>query len=265
MTADHEAIAAELFAQHDTRVRFRPLEDAQRAGGLEDAYRIQEKLQDLFIADGAGAIAGYKVALTSAAMQAFVGVDRPLAGAIFASRIHATLATLDLDAFQRLGIECEIAVRLATDLPGRTGGHDAESVAPAVGAVMPAFELIEDRDADYDTIDAFSLVADNCWNAGIVTGPAREDWRALDLLAARGLLRVNNRSVGEGVGADALGSPLAALAWLADLCAAQDRPLQRGMIVMTGSIVKTYFPAPGERLDFSVEGLGQVELRLRDR
>jgi 2-keto-4-pentenoate hydratase len=76
------------------------------------------------------------------------------------------------------------------------------------------------------------------------------------------VLQVNGETVGEGKGADALGNPLAAVAWLADQLAAQGRSLKRGMIVMTGSIVKTYFPKPGDQLDFTVEGLGNTVLRL---
>ncbi len=259
MPAEHRTIAQELFEEHRLRRPFRPLRDK---GTLEDAYDIQEKLQELFVAGGYGDIVGYKIALTSPAMQAFVGLDHPLAGAIFASRVHGSPQEFDLTEFQHLGIECEIAVRLATDIPSRPQGHTPESVAPAIGAVMPAFEMIEDRNADYKRIDAFSVVADNSWNAGNVLGSPVTDWQSLNLLTIRGVLQVNGETVGEGKGADALGNPLAAVAWLADQLAAQGRSLKRGMIVMTGSIVKTYFPKPGDQLDFTVEGLGNTVLRL---
>ncbi len=262
MVSSHEAIARDLLEQHKQRQSYHPLDEDTRGGSLSEAYRIQKVLQDLFIADGAGAIVGYKVALTSAAMQAMVNVDQPLAGGIFETRVHQSPVTLELNSFQHLGIECEIAVRLAVDLPGRTGGHDAESVAPAIGAIMPAFELIEDRNADYGAIDAFSLVADNAWNGGIILGPETADWQATDLLAIPGDLKVNGETLAQGKGADALGHPLAAVAWLADLLAAQGGMLERDMIVMTGSIVKTYFPAPGDALTFSLGDLGIASLTL---
>lgn len=261
---DHAAIAQSLYAQHRNRAAFRPLELAS-GGDLTDAYAIQEALQALFVADRNVTIAGYKIALTSRAMQEFVGVDEPLAGAIFSDRVHESPATLDLSAFNRLGVECEIAVRLGSDLPGGDEAHTAESVADAIDAIMPAFELIEDRNADYDTIDAFSLVADNCWNGGIVIGAPVRDWRSIALLSARGVLNADGKAAGEGRGRDALGNPLSAVAWLADLFAAQGRPLSAGMVVMTGSIVKTRFPAPGEYLEFSVDGLGGASLRLAGR
>jgi 2-keto-4-pentenoate hydratase len=262
MEQRHGEIADALFMQHRDKQRFRPLASEQRSDDLDAAYRIQEFLQERFVAEGYGEIAGYKVALTSVAMQEFVGVDQPLAGAIFANSVHTSPVALDLKAFQHLGIECEIAVRLSSNLPGRVGGHDAGSVGPSIGAVMPAFELIEDRNADYDAIDAFSLVADNSWNGGIVLGAATDNWQALDLLSLPGTLQMNGKEIGSGKGADALGNPLSAVAWLADLQADRGHILKRGMIVMTGSIVPTHFPAPGESLVFSLGDLGTVDLSL---
>lgn len=261
MAADHRTNAQALFEAHQQR---KPFEPVKSGGTLADAYAIQENLQDLFVASGCGAIAGYKIALTSPVMQAFVGVDHPLAGAIFASRVHESPQSFDLADFQHVGIECEIAVRLGADLPVRPGGHSPQSVAPAVDAVIPAFELIEDRNANYDALDAFSLVADNAWNAGIVLGRPVEAWQSLDLLTVRGVLQVNGETVDEGKGADALGNPLAAVAWLADQLASQGKILGRGMIVMTGSIVTTYFPNPGDQLHFAVDGLGDAAMSLVD-
>ncbi len=259
MAADFQAVAQGLFEEHQKRQPFQPL---KRSGTLEDAYSIQNLMQELFVADGCGDIVGYKIALTSPAMQAFVGLDHPLAGAIFASRVHDSPMSLNLHDFQHLGVECEIAIRLETDIADRQQGHTADSVAPAIGAVMAAFELIEDRNADYDHIDAYSLAADNAWNGGNVLGRPMVNWRDLDLLSIRGVLRVNGETVGEGKGADALGNPLAAVAWLANHLTAQGKSLKSGMIVMTGSIVKTYFPEPCDRLEFTAEALGEVTLTL---
>lgn len=265
MEQRHEKIADALYLQHRDKQSFRPLAPEQRSDDLAIAYQIQEILQQRFVSEGFGEIVGYKVALTSAAMQEFVGVTQPLAGAIFANSVQKSPATLDMKAFQHLGIECEIAVRLSADLPARAGGHDADSVAASIAAVMPAFELIEDRNADYDTIEAFSLVADNSWNAGIILGPETENWQTVDLLSIPGALRMNDTEIGSGKGADALGNPLAAVAWLADLLAERGHCLKRDMIVMTGSIVPTHFPAAGESLVFTLGDIGTAELRLESQ
>ncbi|HEU4371714.1 MAG TPA: hydratase, partial [Methylomirabilota bacterium] len=61
---------------------------------------------------------------------------------------------------------------------------------------------------------------------------------------------------------DALGHPFEAVAWLANLLNRRGRLLGRDMIVMTGSSITTKFPAPGDRLRFAVDGLGEVALEV---
>ena len=127
---------------------------------------------------------------------------------------------------------------------------------------MAAFELVDDRFADYSHIHFFSLVADNAWNAGVVLGPEIADWRGVDLGAGRGEMTINGESAGEGYGRDVLGHPLDALAWLANALAERGRSLAAGMIVMTGSIVSTKFLNPGDEAAFTFEGLGQIGLTV---
>ncbi len=265
---DAAGAARRILADHRARRPYRRLTDLLPAGDLQAAYDTQEALHALMAREGAGDIVGYKIALTSKAMQELVGVDRPLAGALFSSRVHTSPARLPADRFQHVGIECEMAVRLGVDLPASRAPYDRETVAPAVAACMPAFELVEDRDADYGEIDAVSLVADNCWNGGNVlagetTGtPSR--WLSDDFVQARTRLSINSAVVGEGRVGDAMGHPFEAVAWVANLLADRGRSLAGDMIVMTGSTVLTQFPAPGDLSVFSIEGLGKVELTLTD-
>ena len=70
-----------------------------------------------------------------------------------------------------LGLEFELGVRLGADLPASGAPYTRASVADAVAACMPAFELIEDRGADYGDLDAASILTDKCWCGGVVLGP----------------------------------------------------------------------------------------------
>src|SRR5258708_4539761 len=114
----------------------------------------------------------------------------------------------------------------------------------AVKAVMPAFELADDRGADYAELPRhpLDLICDNCWNEGAVLGYAVEDWRGIDLAKVRGVASVNGRAMGEGRGADALGHPLDALGWVANHLAESGRALMRGDVVITGSLGPTLTP-----------------------
>jgi 2-keto-4-pentenoate hydratase len=128
---------------------------------------------------------------------------------------------------------------------------------------MPAFELIEDGDADYKTLDAFTLIAQNTWNGGVVLGAAAPAWQDVDLETAVTRCWINDQPAGEGKTGDALGHPLEAVAWLANLLNRRGRLLSNGMIVMTGSSIRTKFPAPGDRIRFAIDGLGEISLEAQ--
>jgi 2-oxo-3-hexenedioate decarboxylase/2-keto-4-pentenoate hydratase len=125
---------------------------------------------------------------------------------------------------------------------------------------MAAFELVDDRKADYGNLDAPSCIADNGWNAGVVLGSPRTEWPTLDLERAAGRLTINGKLAGAGRAGDVMGHPFEALAWLANLAARRGRGLERGRIVMTGSIVATTYVAPGDRAVFAFDGLDATML-----
>jgi 2-keto-4-pentenoate hydratase len=224
---------------------------------LDEAYRVRAEFEAIETQRGRGAIAGYKIGLTTPIMQKLCGVDEPCYGAIFASEVHHRRAELATRDYCRLGIETEIAVRLGEDLPQ---GGDPASVKKAVESCMAAIELLEDLRHDYKRLNAAAMVAGNVWNAGAVVGPPVSDWRRLDLAKTTARLTINGREIGHGQGGDVMGNPLNALAWLADKLAAAGTPLRRGMVVLTGSMVPIQFPQPGDRAVVEVAGLGTAEL-----
>ena len=255
-----DATARACFDEHRARTRYHPLAAAVRAAPLDDAYRIQDALHRLLAEAGGGEIAGWKIALTSKAMQQMTGVDQPAAGAIFSKVVLPSPARVDIAAYHHLGIEFEVAVRLADDLPASGSPWTRATVAGRVDACMPAFELVEDGNADYKTLDAFTLVAQNAWNGGVVLGSPVTGWRGVDLESSVTRCWVNDAPSGQGKTGDALGHPFEAVAWLANLLNRRGHMLHRGMIVMTGSSITTKFPAPGDRVRFAIDGLGEVAL-----
>ena len=224
---------------------------------LDEAYGVRREFEAIEQARGRGAVAGYKIGLTTPIMQKLCGVDEPCYGAIFATEVHHRRAELATRNYCRLGIETEIAVKLAEDLPR---GGDFDRVGAAVESCMAAIELLEDLRHDYKRLSAAAMVAGNVWNAGVVLGNPVTDWRRLDLAEATARLTINGNEIGHGKGGDVMNNPLNALAWLANKLAAAGTPLRRGMIVMTGSMVPIQFPAPGDRAIVEVSGLGTAEL-----
>ncbi len=252
-----------LFAEHEARRRFGPLPGALSLRTPDEAYAVQ----DAFVALRAhrlGGISGYKIALSTPVMQQFVGVDTPQAGMILESRVLRSPARVRSADYVNLIVEFEIAVLAAEDLPAADAPFTRERVMQAVGAIMPALELADDRNADYASLRAnpLDLIADNAWNEGVVLGQPVTDWRGIDLAAVRGAADLNGRRVGEGRGANALGHPFEAMAWICNHLAGLGRGLLRGEFVITGSLIATKTVKAGDRVEFALEGLGGVELSV---
>ncbi|MGH7056147.1 MAG: 2-keto-4-pentenoate hydratase [Stellaceae bacterium] len=246
----------ELF-RHRTPTPVLP--EALYPKSLAEAYQVRAAFQEIEEQEGRGAVAGWKIGLTTPVMQKLCGVNEPCYGAIFAREVHRGRAELRAADYCRLGVESEIAFRLGADLPQ---GGDRDEIAAAVEAAMAAIELIEDLGADYQRLDARAMVAGNVWNAGVVLGDPVAAWRQSDPAQAQARLLLNGREIGSGRGGDVMGDPLNALAWLAAALAAAGTPLRRGMIVMTGSMVPIHHPHPGDHLRVEVSGLGAAELML---
>lgn len=255
-------LASRYLTALDTASPWEPLVDDSPDQSLEAAYQVQAALNRSWARRDRGVIAGYKVALTSRAMQEFVGVDHPLAGVVWADVTHESPATVDHGSFVHLGIECEVAVRLGGDLGPGSGPHDRASIAAATSALHPAFELVDDRGADYSRLHVFDLTAENAWNAGVVIGPAVTDFDGLDLVESATRLRINGDEMGTGRTGDALGHPFDAAAWLINHLNDAGETVHAGQFVMTGSSIVTQFPAAGDELVFTIDEMGEVRLQL---
>ena len=254
--------ARTLLAQHRLKERMTPLSGALAPADLEAAYAVQDALIEERLLAGR-MVGGWKVALTTPVMQQFVGIDHPCAGAIDREWIYRSPAVLSAGDYVNLGVESEIAVRIGEDMRAEAGSYDRASVADSVAACMPAIEIVDDRFWDYDSADVRDLVADNALNFGCVLGPETTDWRGLDLGSITGRMRINAEVVGEGRGADVLGHPFEALAWLANHLVERGRWLREDDVVLLGSIVSTRWLEAGECMATEIDGLGRAELEVR--
>jgi 2-keto-4-pentenoate hydratase len=241
------------------RMPLRPLAPNVAPQDEAEGYRIQDALHELLAADF-GALVGYKIGCTSAVMQHYLGIPHPCGGGVFARGIHASGVSLPAQNFVRVGVECEIAVRLAHDLEPSQAPFTADAVAQAVEAYLPAIEIVDDRYADWQTLGAPTLVADDFFAAGCVLGAPVARSAAPDLLDIVGRAVINGVEDGSGTGADVLGHPHHALAWLANHLAAGGKALRGGQIVLTGSLVKTVWLKPGDCVTMDLSGLGAVQV-----
>jgi 2-keto-4-pentenoate hydratase len=235
-------------AFHLYRIEDRPLR-------LDEAYAIQAEIVARALRSGSDSIAGYKVGLTTEKMQRFCGVAEPIAGRIFQSGVRDSGASIRKSEFHRLGIESELALRIGKPVP--VSGNVADLIG-CVDAVAAAFEVIDDRDADYARLEASSIAAENSWNRGIVLGEPVAAASFGDLRGIEGRLSINGEQIATGSSSDVMSGPLAVLAWVARFAHDAGEELQPGQWIMTGSIIPTKFAVVGDSCSFQLGPLPPV-------
>lgn len=237
------------------------LPPAMAPQSIEDGYRVQSRVHRLLAAD-LGALAGYKIGCTSEVMQKYLAIPHPCAGGVHARTVHRSGAALNAAGFVRVGVECEIAVRLGRDLLAADAPLTRDSVAGSIECYLPAIEIVDDRYADWATLGAPTLIADDFFAAGIVLGDPVAPSAVANLAGVEGRALINGQEAGRGTGADALGHPHNALVWLANHLASQGSGLHAGEVVMTGSLVKTVWLQAGDEATMEFSGLGRVRVKF---
>ena len=261
---DHAQIqeAAQLLwnAWQDGR-QLEQLPTACRPLTIEDGYAVQAGL-----ASSSGQpVSGWKIAATSQAGQAHIGVDGPLAGRLLAGKISRSPATLSLGANGMRVVELEFAFRLARDLPPRDHAYSMDEVMAGVASLHPAIEVPDSRFLDFSTAGPAQLIADSACAGLFVWGSAAAaDWRTIDLATHPVWLDLNGIRAGEGSGANVLGDPRIALTWLANELAVRADGLKTGQIVTTGTCIQPTAIAPGARVFGDFGPLGSVEATFTD-
>jgi 2-keto-4-pentenoate hydratase len=252
------AAAAALCSSRLLGGRLDRLTPELRPADEDDAYRIQSAARQLLAASGLGRQAGWKIGCTTAAMQEYLGISHPCAGSMFLSGVWHVAHRFEIPPGRRLGVECEVAVRLGRDLPARRNGHRPEEVAGAVSACMAAIEVVEDRYLDYGTLDTPTLVADDFFHHACVLGGEDQDFDPLMLRQVSATMEIDGEPAGSGAGSDVLGDPLRALCWLADSATSWGSPLQAGEVVLLGSLVPTRWVEAGDTVVVRNDSLGEV-------
>lgn len=215
---------------------------------LADAYRMQERVRDELGAK----VVGWKLAAPPSADV----ISAPL----FDIECLASDAIIENAELLRDGVECELALRIDRALPG--GGCTRDEVMAAVGAVMPAFELLCSRLPSKFASPREHIVADGMGQGAVVLGAPCHDWRTLEFDKLRVRLWANDALVVDRQGGNPFGDPLRAVTLLADHLARRGLALEAGSFVLAGSHTGVHRARPGERLRCLFEGVGQVALTL---
>jgi 2-keto-4-pentenoate hydratase len=252
------AAASLLWRCWTTATRIPHLPEDIRPRTRADGYAIQSAVVDLFEQP----IVGWKIAATSLAGQAHIGVDGPLVGGLMANRVLESSARVSLDGnYMRVG-EAEFAFRFARDLTPRAQPYTVREVLDAVAALHPTIEIPDSRFDDFAGVGAAQLIADNACACWLIVGSAARTWRDLDLSTHAVSGFIDGTLVVEGTGANVLGDPRVALTWMVNERCAFGDGVKAGELVTTGTCITPVALAPGHHFRADFGTLGTLEVTL---
>jgi len=221
------------------------------------AYGVQREVASL----AATPRVGWKVGATSAAAQALLATEAPVTAPMLAGDCSDSPAEVAVFAGQDTSVECEFAFRFARDLPPRKAAYSRAEVLAAVGALIPAIEIVGCRfEGGLTGLGKARLVADMAANTAWVKGPEQANWGAADPKDRSVRLYRDGKVVAQGIGANALGDPLNVLEWIANHLSTLGDGIKTGEMVSTGTCTGVTPIAPGETLVADFGDLGRVEV-----
>ena len=258
--ADTSALGAELYAALRARRTVAPLAARYPVLTIDDAYAISLDFLRRREADGERVV-GKKIGVTSKPVQDMLGVHQPDFGFLTDAMWVADGASVDIVARGLIQprAEAEIAFLLQADLNGP--GVTAADVLAATEFIAPCFEIVDSRIENWK-IGIVDTVADNASCGVFVLGAARVAPAGLDLAALQVRVMKNGALLSEGLGAAVQGSPLNAVAWLANTLGRHGVTLKAGEVILSGSLVPLAPAVAGDAFEMELFGIGGASVRF---
>lgn len=259
---DHARAAADLLRAEESGQQIALLTLAHPEMTMDDAYAVQSALTRAKLAAGRKVI-GWKIGLTSKAMQYALNIDIPDSGILFDDMAFASGATVPAGRFIQPRIEAEIAFVMKDALAG--ANVTRADVIAATDYVAPSIEILDTRIVRVDpetgrTRSVLDTISDNAANAGIVLGPQRHAIDAHDLRWV-GVITSRNGEVEEtGLGAGVLNDPVESVVWLARRMAQYGQTIEPGQVILSGSFIRPVECPPGIRIHADFGPFGSVEI-----
>ena len=262
MTLDNNlAVAAEALWQAEKKATpCAPIQEHLKDYGLDAAYAVQQANIERRLAGGSRLI-GHKIGLTAKAVQAQMGVDQPDYGTLLSDMIVGDGGIISSVRVLQPKIEAEIAFILGDDLD--IAQPNAADVLRATVFIAPAIEIVDSRIADWN-ITLLDTIADNASSGLLVLGAPVISPLGFDFSNCAMEMTLNGQTVSAGTGAACMGSPVNAVAWLAEKMRANGTPLRAGQIILSGAL-GPMAPVTGKAVvQASIGGLGHVSVSFTE-
>ena len=263
MTPQEHAIAADNLLQAEkTGVQTGLLTIQHPDMGMDDAYAIQKAIYQAKLNEGRHVI-GWKIGLTSRAMQSALNIDVPDSGILFDDMAFEHGCTIPAGRFIQPRMEAEIAFVMNDTI----GGLDVsrEDVMAATDYVAPSIEILDTRIVRVDRQTGnirkvFDTISDNAANAGVVLGNERHSVDAVDLRWVGAIVSRNDAVEETGLGAGVLNDPVESVVWLARRMAQYGQSIAPGQIILSGSFIRPVECPAGSSINADFGNFGSVEV-----
>jgi 2-keto-4-pentenoate hydratase len=218
----------------------------------EEAYRVQSEV-----------FAELWPGVRAAAWKAGGPSDKvePTAAPIPPEHLLRSPASVSSASMQMIGVEAEVAFRLAKDLPPRSRPYSEKSIAAAVGEVIVAIELCDTRLAGWKDTSGLWKLADFQNNSALVAGSGTKDWQKIDFLKQEMEFRIGSRT-SRAKGAHSFGNPFRLLPWLVKHVARRGQGLHAGDVITTGAWTGLEIARPGDVVTAKFPGIGEATLKV---
>ena len=259
---DHAAAAADLLNAEKTGEQIGLLTLRHPEMGMDDAYEVQNAIYRAKLTEGRKVI-GWKIGLTSKAMQYALNIDIPDSGILFDDMDFANGATVPAGRFIQPRIEAEIAFVMKSAVGGENVTRD--DIIAATDYVAPSIEILDTRiqRVDPETGKArtvYDTISDNAANAGIVLGDERHAVDAFDLRWVGAMAFRNGEIEETGLGAGVLNDPVESVVWLARRMAQYGQSIEPGQVILSGSFIRPVECPSGTHIEADFGDFGAVRI-----
>lgn len=261
---DHSRAAADLLQAEETGEQIGLLSLRHPDMQMADAYAVQDAIHRAKITAGRDVI-GWKIGLTSKAMQSALNIDIPDSGILFDDMLFETGTSIPKGRFIQPRVEAEIAFVMKAPLG--SGDVTRTDVLGAIDYVAPALEILDTRIKRVDpasgkTRTVFDTIADNAANAGIVLGRERHAVDAYDLRWVGAIVSRNDEVEETGLGAGVLNDPVESVVWLARRMAQYGQRIEPGQVILSGSFIRPIECPSGSSIAADFDEFGGVSIQF---
>ncbi|MED5421305.1 MAG: 2-oxo-hepta-3-ene-1,7-dioic acid hydratase [Pseudomonadota bacterium] len=261
-THDIADAADALYKAEKDRRQIPPLTLTHPDMDMDEAYAIQRTWVDRKIAKGRE-ITGYKIGLTSRAMQLSMKIDTPDFGILLDDMYFSNGSTIPAANFTDPRIEAEFAFVLKAPLHGPD--ITVDEVMAATDYIVPALELIAARSYRVDpetgyTRNVYDTIADNAANAGYIPGDRKIDPTGIDLPWSGAMIFLNGQIEETGLAGGVMGHPAHGICWVCKRFAPHGIGLEPGQFILAGSFTRPIAVSPGDNIRADYGSLGTIEI-----